>query len=71
MSFFKRKKRSILYTLFYLSVILGGSHAYLLGKNGIDPEVPLFLQLAGLISVLLLAFGTFYEIYFGRSRPYR
>lgn len=62
MSFFKRKRRSILYTLFYLSVILAGSHAFLLGKNGIDPEAPLFFQLSGLISVLLLAFGTFYEI---------
>lgn len=68
MSFFKRKKRSILFTIFYSSVILAGVNAYYIAKNGINPEDSLFLQFSSLIAVLLVAFGSFYEIYFRKSK---
>lgn len=45
----------LLWVMFYVAVILAGVHAYLLGKNGINPEESLFLQLAGLIGILLTA----------------
>ena len=68
MSYLKRQKRNILFFIFYLAVILAGFNAYMIGKNGIDPEEPLFFQFASLISVLLVAFGCFYELYFGTSK---
>ena len=67
MNTLKKKKKNILFVIFYLAVILAGVNAYFIGKNGINPEESLFFQFAGLISVLLLAFGCFYEIYFGKS----
>ena len=43
----------LLWVIFYVAVTLAGVQAYLLGKNGINPEESLFLQLAGLIGILM------------------
>ena len=68
MNFFKRNKKNFLYIIFYSAVVLAGINAYVLAKNGINAEDSLFLQFSSLIAVLLVAFGSFYEIYFGKSR---
>ncbi len=64
----KDKKRVFISVIFYLAIILAGVNAYFLTKNGIDPNKSLFLQGLSFICLLLVAFGTFYELYFGNSK---
>lgn len=49
------RRIKLLWIIFYVAVTLAGIQAYLLAKNGIDPEESLFLQLAGLIGILMTA----------------